>query len=160
VLRGRAPRRLPALLAEPASWRPELHGLEVAPDLWGLAESELAHIEELSVSRLGVGSVTFHGPMDCRGFLVVQPLLEVVVLRPGEVVVYPDQDMKPPVGTGLNRPASVTLYGCLPSAQAIRDSTARERYKQQVRHMTEGKGAEFVDYDCDRGIWHFRVAHF
>jgi len=138
--------------------RPELGGLIVDPDLWVLNDDELAHVHELCVRREGVGSVTFHGEMDCRDIL--EQLTQAVVLNPGEVVVYPDQGMKPPAGQGLNRPASIVLYGCLPKAQTFRDRTARERYKKRVRHMTESKGAEFIDYDCDQGIWEFRVAHF
>lgn len=143
---------------EPPRVRPELSGLIVEPDLWSLPEAELARVCEFRVSREGVGSVTFHGATDCRELLWALP--EVVVLNPGEVIVYPDQDVKPPVGQGLNKPATVMLYGCLPKSSGFRDKKARERYKKRVRQMTEDKGAEFVDYDGDQGVWHFRVHHF
>ncbi|CAE8743096.1 unnamed protein product, partial [Polarella glacialis] len=133
-------------------------GLLVEPDLWKLPEDELAYVENLTVTREGVGSVTFQGSTDCRQ--LVHCLTEVVVLNPGEVVVYPNQKLKPPVGSDLNKPASITLYGCHPKTQRFPDTRAREKYKQRVRAMTEEKGAEFVDYDCDRGVWQFRVAHF
>lgn len=136
----------------------DLGGLMVEPDLWELTEAEAAHVSELRVSREGVGSVTFHGETDCRE--LKRSLREVVVLNPGEVVVYPNQKMKPPVGTGLNKPATIVLYGCLPKTQGFRDRKARDRYKKRVKQMTEDKGAEFLDYDCDQGIWHFRVGHF
>jgi len=140
--------------------RPDLNGLEVEPDLWSLTEEELAQVPELRISRAGVGSVTFHGMTDCRGLARRRNLLDVIVLNPGEVVVYPNQHTKPPAGVGLNKPASVCLFGCLPKGQGLNDRRARERYKKRVRQMTEDKGAEFVDYDCDEGIWQFRVAHF
>lgn len=140
--------------------RPDMGGLEVEPDLWSLSEEELAHVSELKVSRAGVGAVTFHGITDCRGLAQRRRLLEIIILNPGEVVVYPNQLTKPQVGVGLNKPASVCLFGCLPKAQGFKDRRARERYKRRVRQMTEDKGAEFVDYDCDEGIWQFRVAHF
>ncbi|CAK0873749.1 unnamed protein product [Prorocentrum cordatum] len=79
---------------------------------------------------------------------------------PAEVVVYPNQKLKPPVGEGLNRPASIVLYGCVAKTHGFKDEKSRERYKRRVRQMTEDKGAEFVSYDCDRGVWEFRVAHF
>jgi len=140
--------------------RPDLGGLEVEPDLWSLSEDELARVPELQVSRAGVGSVTFHGITDCRSLVQRRRLLDIIILNPGEVVVYPNQSSKPSVGVGLNKPASVCLFGCLPKAQGFRDRRARERYKKRVRQMTEDKGAEFVDYDCDEGVWKFRVAHF
>lgn len=136
----------------------DLGGLVVEPDLWQLSEDDLIHVENLTVSREGVGSVTFHGATDCRQ--LVRTLTDVVVLNPGEVVIYPNQKVKPPVGYDLNKPASITLYGCHPKTQSFRDNRAREKYKNRVRAMTEEKGAEFVDYDCDHGVWQFRVAHF
>jgi len=140
--------------------RPDLGGLEVTPDLWTLPEAELGHVQELRVSREGVGSVTFHGATDCREFIKSAYLGEVVVLNPGEVVVYPNQKMKPPVGAGLNKFATIVLYGCLPKTHGFKDKKARDRYKKRVRQMTEEKGADFVDYDCEKGIWQFNVAHF
>lgn len=139
---------------------PELGGLLVEPDLWALDQGELARVHELQVSRDGVGAVTFHGITDCRGLVGKRKLSDIVVLSPGEVIVYPNQSMKPPVGSGLNKPASIVLYGCLPKAQVFVDRKARERYKKRVRQMTEDKGAEFIGYDCDEGIWQFRVKHF
>jgi len=150
----------PPQLAWVNAERPDLGGLEVTPDLWTLPEAELAHVQELRVSREGVGSVTFHGATDCREFIKSPFLGEVVVLNPGEVVVYPNQKIKPPVGQGLNKFSSIVLYGCLPKKHSFKDKKARDRYKKRVRQMTEEKGAFFVDYDCEKGIWQFNVAHF
>lgn len=138
--------------------RPELSGLRVVPDLWSMSEEELRAVSNLHVSRDGVVCVTFHGETDCREIL--HRLAELVLLGPGEVVVYPNQTEKPPVGVGLNKPASITMYGCHPKTTEFRDSKAREKYKKRVRLMTEEKGAEFVDYDCDQGVWQFRVSQF
>lgn len=139
--------------------RPDLGGLVVEPpDLWEMSEEELSHVWGLRFGREGVGSVAFHGETDCRELLGV--LTEIVLLQPGEVVVYPNPSTKPPPGHGLNKAADITLYGCMPKTQGFRDKKARERYKRRVRQMTEDKGAEFVDYDCDHGIWKFRVRHF
>lgn len=154
------------LLEEPPqlAWvnvtRPDLGGLDVTPDIWTLPEAEVAHVQELRVSREGVGSVTFHGATDCRDFLKTSLLGDVVVLNPGEVVVYPNQKIKPAVGQGLNKFATIVLYGCLPKTHGFKDKKARDRYKKRVRQMTEEKGADFVDYDCEKGIWQFNVAHF
>jgi nuclear pore complex protein Nup98-Nup96 len=135
-----------------------MNGLIVEPDLWSMTETELSCVKELCVAREGVGSVTFHGETDCRG---LAPLLtKLVVLNAGEVVVYPDQAQKPAPGKGLNKPARIVLHGCLPKTQGFRDRKSRDRYKRRVRQMTEDKGAEFIDYDCEQGIWTFRVSRF
>lgn len=137
----------------------DLAGLEVKPELWRLSQAELAMVRNLSVGRVGVGCVTFDGETDCRGLL--PHLRELLVIEQGEVVVYPDPRKKPPVGQGLNKAASVVLFGCMPkSQQRLLDPKARERYKQRVAQMTEEKGAVFEDYDCDDGTWRFRVNHF
>lgn len=138
--------------------RQSFKGLTVTPDLRQMTEDELASVENLTVSRDGVGCVTFQGKTDCRELM--NSLADIVVLMPGEVIIYPNQDAKPPVGTGLNKPATVVLYGCHPKTQGFKDAKAREKYRLRVQVMTEEKGAEFVDYDCDGGVWQFRVNHF
>jgi len=138
---------------------PDLGGLFVEPPLWRLREPELARVQDLRVGRVGIGHVTFHGETDCRGLLARLP--EIVVVEKGEVVIYPDQRAKPEPGQGLNRPASIELFGCLPRSRAgLADPEARERYRQRVAQMTHDKGAIFEDYCCDDGTWKFRVEHF
>lgn len=144
-----------AATPEPAN----LAGLIVEPELWKLSDAELLNVRNLRVGRTGVGTVTFHGETDCRGLM--HQLHELLVIEQGEVVVYPDARWKPPVGHGLNKPASVVLYGCMPkSQQRLADPKARDRYRQRVSHMTEEKGAVFEDYNCEDGTWKFRVTHF
>jgi hypothetical protein len=143
----------------PTNNEPDLAGLIVQPELWKLSEAELMNVRELKISRKGVGSVVFHGETDCRGLL--SQLHELLVIEQGEVVVYPETRWKPPVGQGLNKPASVALYGCMPkSQQRLADPKARDRYRQRVAVMTEEKGAVFEDYNCEDGTWKFRVNHF
>lgn len=138
---------------------PDLGGLFVQPPLWRLSDVELASVQDLRVGRESVGHVTFDGVTDCRGLL--PKLQELLVVEKGEVIVYPDQRIKPGVGQGLNKPASVVLYGCMPKSKGrFTDPKARERYKQRVAQMTEDKGAIFEDYNCDDGTWKFRVTHF
>lgn len=142
-------------------WRPDLGGLKVLPDLWMMSQAELTRVRELSISRRGVGAVTFHGLTDCREFAAPGgQLTELVALKPGEVVVYPDQAKKPPVGVGLNKPATITLYGCLPKDKGSWDEKAKEKYRNKVKQMTEAKGAELLEYDSELGVWQFRVPHF
>lgn len=137
----------------------DLGGLYVEPELWRLTEEQLARVEDLRIGREGVGEVTFHGETDCRDLL--PQIKDSLVIEQGEVVVYPDAATKPPVGEGLNKAASVVLFGCMPnSQQRLLHPTLRERYRQRVAQMTEKKGAVFEDYDCEKGTWKFRVDHF
>jgi len=145
----------------PSTTRPDLEGLEVQPDLWVLSEAELACVRDFSVSREGIGFVTFHGSTDCRALASgKERLSDLVSLKPGEVVVYPEQEKKPLAGSGLNKAATITLYGCVPKAKGSWDRAAREKFRSRVKQMTEAKGAEFLDYDCHQGVWQFRVPHF
>jgi len=136
----------------------QVWGLVVKPDLWSLSQDQLSRVRDLTLRREGVGAVTFHGETDCRNLLTC--LGDMVSLEPGEVVVYPHAVTKPPVGHGLNKPATILLYGCFPASQPSCSERVKDRYKKRVKSMTEDKGAEFVDYDCERGIWEFRVNHF
>jgi hypothetical protein len=135
-------------------------GLTVEPDLWTLSEAELMAVRDLKVGRGRIGSVTFHGVTDCRS--LIYELQDLLVINQGEVVVYPDARLKPPPGEGLNKPASIVLYECMPatSQRRLADPKARERYRQRVANMTEAKGGVFEDYNCEDGTWKFRVDHF
>jgi len=134
-------------------------GLYSEPELWKLSDAELEYVHDLTIGRKGVGKVTFHGITDCRGLL--PELRDILIVEQGEVVVYPEGQVKPPIGKGLNKPASVVLYVCMPKSQTrLSDPQARERYRQRVAQMTEDKGAVFEDYDCEDGTWKFRVNHF
>ena len=137
----------------------DLGGLFVKPKLWELNSDELQCVEDLVIGREGVGHVTFHGKTDCRGLL--DQLSQILSIQPGEIIVYPDATLKPDVGQGLNKPASVQLHGCMPKCQTrLTDTRAQQRYKQRVAEMTREKGAIFEDYDPVDGTWKFRVPHF
>lgn len=141
------------------TWPAFLGGLLLEPQLWMLGEEELARVHDFRVGRGGLGHVTFHGQTDCRSLLPQLP--EILVIKQGEVIVYPDARKKPPVGQGLNKPARIVLHGCMPRVQTrLSTPAARERYRERVAQMTEDKGAIFEDYDCDDGTWTFRVNHF
>lgn len=142
--------------------RPSLGDLEVLPDIYAMAPSELKSVCNLTIRRPGVGEVTFHGKIDLlKEYAVLQDLPAVVRLEPCEVVLYPDPDTRPQEGEGLNRPATITLFQCKPpSHSTFPDAESKARYRERIARMTREKGARFVDYDCDRGIWQFRVDHF
>jgi len=128
------------------------------PDISLMGPRELRHVRELTISRSEVGSITFHGETDCTGL----DFARIVRLEVGEVLVYPDSSRKPPVGTGLNKAATITMYQCWPpnGSKLLGDPKSQERYKKKIRQMTEAKNARFIDYECTTGIWKFSVDQF
>jgi hypothetical protein len=78
---------------------------------------------------------------------------------------------KPPVGSGLNKPAIITLHGVWPSGarrpalgpdgELVRPGDGA-RLAAAMRADTEamGEGARFVSYDARSGTWAFRLEEF
>jgi nuclear pore complex protein Nup98-Nup96 len=136
-------------------------GFDIIPDIYQIPMNELRRVTDLTIRRPGVGEVTFHGDIDMTRGNILEDLPNVVRLQPGEVVLYPEPGTKPVEGEGLNRPATITLHQCMPPNNGnFPDADSKRRYRERIAQMTEAKGARFVDYDCDNGIWRFRVDHF
>lgn len=130
--------------------------LQIAPDLSRLSPEQLKEVKDLTITEPNIGSVVFHGTTDCSTL----DLQKDIVLKRGYVLVYPDTKRKPPVGEGLNKPATVTMYECFPPGEKIGDKEAKD-YKEKIKRMTEENGAcKFIDYDCQTGVWKFDVARF
>jgi hypothetical protein len=132
--------------------------LAIDPSPAALSEEEKSCVQNLTVTKPGVGSITFPGITDIRGL----DISSIVHLDIGEVLVYPDSESKPPPGEGLNRQATITLYQCWPSDDhtQLLNPTKAEKYRNKIKAMTEKKNAHFLDYDCSTGVWMFQVEQF
>lgn len=132
--------------------------MSIQPDLSVLSDEELRHVRDLTISREGVGTITFEGETDCSNL----DFQNIVRLEVGEVLVYPHPKTKPEVGVGLNKAATVTMYQCWPpnGSMLAQDLEQQEEYKRRIKVMTEEKKARFIDYDCMMGVWKFGVDHF
>ncbi|CAE7941030.1 NUP98B [Symbiodinium necroappetens] len=131
--------------------------LHVEPDLSKLSKEELASVHELTVTKPGIGSVLFHGVTDCTDLDIQSD----IVLKRGYVLVYPDASRKPPVGQGLNKRATVTMYQCFPPGERVEDKQVLEEYRTKIKIMTEeNRACKFIDYDCLTGVWTFEVGRF
>lgn len=92
--------------------------LTISPDLSELArmsDAELAEVKNFVVGRRGYGRVKFVGATDVRGVRIN----DIFVFRHRALLVYPDDEKKPPVGKGFNRPAIVTLERVFPCERLL-----------------------------------------
>lgn len=119
-------------------------------------------VENFSIGRVDYGCITFPGITNVCGM----NLDELVHIRRKEVHVYPDDNRKPPVGQGLNKPAEITLHRIWPlDKQTKLPVTEPNRvielgYNKKIERATIEMGATFIDYDPVTGSWTFKVSFF
>ena len=118
-----------------------------ARELRALGASALASVPSFLVGREGFGASDRDGPVDLSAVRA-----EGQGHRPDHarrVTVYDGRASatKPPRGSGLNRPATVTLLGVFPEAIERLEAYAKD-------------GSTVVSYDPAAGAWTFRVRHF
>uniref|UniRef100_A0A8V5GP24 Nuclear pore complex protein Nup98-Nup96 n=1 Tax=Melopsittacus undulatus TaxID=13146 RepID=A0A8V5GP24_MELUD len=115
-----------------------------------------------TIGRKGYGSIYFDGEVNLTNL----NLDDIVHIRRKEVVVYPDDERKPPIGEGLNRWAEVTLDGVWPTDKTSRcpikspERLAEMNYEGRLEAVSRKQGARFKEYRPETGSWVFKVAHF
>ncbi|KAM7537618.1 hypothetical protein Aperf_G00000065908 [Anoplocephala perfoliata] len=125
-------------------------------------ESGRCVVQDLVVGRQSYGHILFPGLTDITGI----DFDEVVHIRRREVVVYPDDTVKPPQGYGLNRKAEVTLDGIWPTDKTTREfikspqRIAGMKFDERLEKYTQKMDATFIEYRPDTGSWVFEVKHF
>lgn len=122
-------------------------------------------VADFTVGRENVGSVRFNVPVDLSHMDLDHLFDEIVILEPRSATVYPIEAKKPPMGKGLNVPATIALENSWPRASASRKkATGPERtgrnVLKHVEHLKKLEGTKFLDYDVDTGVWTFSVEHF
>ncbi|KAH8418084.1 hypothetical protein KR222_011569 [Zaprionus bogoriensis] len=127
-----------------------------------LAEDNSCVVPNFTVGREGYGNVYFGKEMDVAGL----NLDEIVHFRNKEVIIYPDDDNKPPIGNGLNRDAQVTLDQVWPvdktKHEAIKDPQRllEVDWEGKLRRVCDKNETRFIEYRPETGSWVFRVKHF
>ncbi|XP_036603753.1 nuclear pore complex protein Nup98-Nup96 isoform X1 [Trichosurus vulpecula] len=119
-------------------------------------------VTDFTIGRKGYGSIYFEGVVNLTNL----NLDEIVHIRRKEVIVYLDDELKPPVGEGLNRRAEVTLDGVWPTDKTSRclikspERLADINYEGRLEAVSRKQGAQFKEYRPETGSWVFKVSHF
>ncbi|CAH2226048.1 nuclear pore complex Nup98-Nup96 isoform X1 [Pelobates cultripes] len=119
-------------------------------------------VDGFTIGRRGYGSIYFDGIVNLTNL----NLDEIVHIRRKEVIVYTDDQNKPPVGEGLNRRAEVTLDEVWPMDKTTRslikspERLSEINYKSKLETASRKQGAQFKEYRPETGSWVFKVSHF
>ena len=108
-----------------------------------------------TIGRTGFGSVFWPGPIVLPDNLHADA---IVVFRYKEVTVYPDESSKPPVGSGLNRRAEITLERVWPTDKTTRklitDAATLARMKVSAHNYIHALNVQFrEDLNVLRSKW-------
>lgn len=141
------------------------NGYWTYPSIDQLSQMEPSSLEEVHnfiIGRVGYGQIAYDYPVDLtsvvsrteeNGTLIAEELFDnIVILKQSAVLVYKDVQEKPPLGSGLNVPATITLEGIKP-----KPSLSMEEH---INFLKRQIGMEFVTYDPITHIWVFKVKHF
>lgn len=119
-------------------------------------------VPNFAVGRRGYGNVYFDEEIDVANL----NLDEICHFRNKEIILYQDDDNKPPIGEGLNRKAQVTLDQIWPhnktTHEPIKDPAQLEfmGYEAKLRRICEKRGTKFLEYRPETGSCVFKVDHF
>ncbi|GIL58245.1 hypothetical protein Vafri_13308 [Volvox africanus] len=148
--------RLGRLVSEGYSFSPNVDELRL---LHRQNPENLAAVSNFTVTREGVGKIRWVAPVDVRALT----LEKIVSITYGQVAVY-DDNVKPPMGEGLNKPAEITLYGIYrkdkETGAYIKEGPRGQAYEKKLRQVCASTGAKFLSYKLDGGVWKFEVEHF
>ncbi|XP_011861839.1 PREDICTED: nuclear pore complex protein Nup98-Nup96 isoform X3 [Vollenhovia emeryi] len=123
---------------------------------------ETCVVPNFTIGREGYGNVYFPDSFDIYGL----NFDEIVHFRHKEVIIYPDDEKKPPVGQGLNRRAQVTLDKVWPHDKSLHEPItdpqrlAAMNYEGKLRRVSAKHDTRFLEYRPETGSWVFKVDHF
>ncbi|KAI8431605.1 hypothetical protein MSG28_016094 [Choristoneura fumiferana] len=119
-------------------------------------------VPHLTIGRRNYGNVFYDCEVDVAGL----DLDALVHFLNKEVIVYPEDADKPPVGAALNRRAVVTLDRIWPRDKTEKgpitdpDRLLTMDYEGKLRRVCDKHDTKFIEYRPQTGSWVFRVEHF
>ncbi|XP_052746046.1 nuclear pore complex protein Nup98-Nup96 isoform X1 [Bicyclus anynana] len=119
-------------------------------------------VPHLTIGRKNYGNVYYDCELDVAGL----DLDALVHFMNKEILIYPEDEDKPPVGQGLNRRAIVTLERVWPRDKTEKrpitepDRLLKMDYEGKLRRVCDKHDTKFVEYRPQTGSWVFRVEHF
>ncbi|KAL7820605.1 nuclear protein 96 domain-containing protein [Trichoderma gracile] len=118
-------------------------------------------IDNFTVGRENVGSITFKVPVDISGIDLDELCGGIIQLEPRSATVYPIAAKKPPVGKGLNVPARISLEQSWPrGGRDKRIANDPKRFNKHIERLKRIVDTTFESYDPETGVWTFSVEHF
>ncbi|XP_011505770.1 PREDICTED: nuclear pore complex protein Nup98-Nup96 [Ceratosolen solmsi marchali] len=130
--------------------------------LYKYANDKTCIVPHFTIGRKGYGNVYFPDSFDIYGL----NLDEIVHFRHKEVIIYPDDNVKPPIGQGLNRKAQVTLDRVWPHDKSCHEPITDPKrliemdYEGKLRRVSAKHDTRFLEYRPETGSWVFKVDHF
>ncbi|CAH2217001.1 jg26637, partial [Pararge aegeria aegeria] len=119
-------------------------------------------VPHLTIGRKNYGNVYYDCEIDVAGL----DIDSLVHFLNKEIIIYPEDEEKPPVGEGLNRRAIVTLERVWPRDKTEKrpitepDRLWKMDYEGKLRRVCDKHDTKFVEYRPQTGSWVFRVEHF
>ncbi|CDF35044.1 unnamed protein product [Chondrus crispus] len=139
---------------------PEYYMIPTHDELAKMSSDELSKVDELTIGKKGLGEISWLEPVDMRGLDIDQ----VVQIKKREVSVYPRDDDVPAVGTGLNKPARVKLFGIHKldkrTNEPLTDATTAAKMVGKLKAHCQKEGLKFLGYDVKTGTWTFQSNSF
>ncbi|KAF3359884.1 hypothetical protein VdG1_04959 [Verticillium dahliae VDG1] len=117
-------------------------------------------VANFTVGRDNVGYVSFKVPVDLTSIDLDEIFGGIVVLETRSATVYPNAAKKPPVGKGLNVPATISLDQSWPRGRDKRPTMDQKRLNKHIERLKKIPDTTFVDYNSETGVWKFSVEHF
>ncbi|RFU73603.1 hypothetical protein TARUN_8649 [Trichoderma arundinaceum] len=154
-----------------ATPEPQPNGFDNAPgkywmepsreELQNMNRVQRQRIDNFTVGRENVGSITFKIPVDISAIDLDELCGGIIQLEPRSATVYPIAAKKPPVGKGLNVPARISLEQSWPRGGRERRVTSDpKRFNKHIERLKRIVDTTFESYDADTGVWTFSVEHF
>ena len=134
--------RSKVIAAEEFLPRIEKPGYEIIPEMkkiYRMTAEELKHVKNFQIKNKW-GSIEFDDETDIMNVNID----EIINIAYEEVIVYPEDSSKPPIGQKLNKPDTIHLYKCFPKNK---DEKSKVKFEKKLIAVTKQQNSKFISYD-------------